>query len=112
VQQFIESGGLSLGHAKVLAGVTSPSTQLQIAKRIVSEQLSVRQTEQLIVGQKSGGTQKHLKAVPNKYQHLEDQLRRHFGTKVLVKAAAKGGQLIIHYYSDEELDRVSGIILE
>lgn len=112
VQQFIESGALSLGHAKVLAGVSSPSTQLQIAKRIVSEQLSVRQTEQLIVGQKSGGTQKHLKAVPNKYQHLEDQLRRHFGTKVLVKAAAKGGQLIIHYYSDEELDRVSGIILE
>jgi ParB family chromosome partitioning protein len=112
VQQFIESGALSLGHAKVLAGVSSPSTQLQIAKRIVSEQLSVRQTEQLIVGQKSGGPQKHLKAVPNKYQHLEDQLRRHFGTKVLVKAAAKGGQLIIHYYSDEELDRVSGIILE
>lgn len=112
VQQFIESGALSLGHAKVLAGVSSPSTQLQIAKRIVSEQLSVRQTEQLIVGQKSGGPQKHLKALPNKYQHLEDQLRRHFGTKVLVKAAAKGGQLIIHYYSDEELDRVSGIILE
>ncbi|MEX0828758.1 MAG: ParB/RepB/Spo0J family partition protein [Nitrospirales bacterium] len=112
VQQFIESGALSLGHAKVLAGVASPSTQLQIAKRIVSEQLSVRQTEQLIGGQKSVGTQKQLKAVPNKYQHLEDQLRKHFGTKVQVKAAAKGGQLIIHYYSDEELDRVSGIILE
>jgi len=112
VQQFIESGALSLGHAKVLAGVSSPSTQLQIAKRIVSEQLSVRQTEQLIGGQKSGRSSKHLKVVPNKFHHLEDQLRKHFGTKVQVKAAAKGGQLIIHYYSDEELDRVSAIILE
>lgn len=112
VQQFIESGALSLGHAKVLAGASSPSIQLQIAKRIVSEQLSVRQTEQLVAGQKSGSFSKHLKAVPNKYHHLEDQLRKHFGTKVQVKAAAKGGQLVIHYYSDEELDRVSAIILE
>lgn len=111
VQQFIESGALSAGHAKVLAGA-SPSNQLQIAKRIVSEQLSVRQTERLVAGQKNGGTHKNLKAVPHKYHHLEDQLRKHFGTKVQVKAAAKGGQLIIHYYSDDELDRVSAIILE
>lgn len=112
VQQFIESGALSLGHAKVLAGALSPSIQLQIAKRIVSEQLSVRQTEQLVAGQKSGSFSKHLKTMPNKYHHLEDQLRKHFGTKVQVKAATKGGQLVIHYYSDEELDRVSAIILE
>ena len=52
VQHFIESGALSLGHAKVLAGVSSPSAQIQLAKRIVSEQLSVRQTEQLVVGKK------------------------------------------------------------
>jgi len=111
-QQFIESGNLSLGHAKVLAGVSSPSTQLQIAKRIVAEQLSVRQTEQLLVRQKSEGSGKQLKVVPNKYHHLEDQLRKHFGSKVQVKAAAKGGQLVIHFYSDEELDRISAIILE
>lgn len=112
VQQFIESGALSLGHAKVLAGASSPNSQLQIAKRIVSERLSVRQTEQLVGGQKSGGSTKHGKATPSAYHHLEDQLRKHFGTKVQVKAAAKGGQLIIHYYSDDELDRISGIILE
>ena len=112
VQQFVESGALSLGHAKVLAGVSSPSSQLQIAKRVVSEQLSVRQTEQLVTGQKSGGGSKHLKAVPNKFHHLEDQLRKHFGTKVQVKEVARGGQLVIHYYSDEELERVSAIILE
>ena len=112
IQQLIESGALSLGHAKVLAGVSSPGTQLQIAKRIVSDHLSVRQTEQLIAGEKSGGSSKHLKTKPNTFQPLEDQLRKHFGTKVQVKTSAKGGQLIIHYYSDEELDRVSAIILE
>ncbi len=112
VQQFIEAGTLSLGHAKVLAGVSPASAQLHLANRILAEQLSVRQTEHLIAGQKSGVASKLLKVVPNKFNHLEDQLRKHFGTKVQVKSAAKGGQLIIHYHSDEELDRVSAIILE
>jgi ParB family chromosome partitioning protein len=112
IQQFIESGALSLGHAKVLAGVSSPSAQIQLAKRIVSEQLSVRQTEQLVAGQKSRGSAKHHKTEPNKFNHLEDQLRKHFGTKVQVKTGARGGQLVIQYYSDEELDRVTALILE
>jgi ParB family chromosome partitioning protein len=112
IQQFIESGALSLGHAKILAGVSSPSAQIQLAKRIVSEQLSVRQTEQLIAGQKSRGSAKHPKPELNKFHHLEDQLRKHFGTKVQVRTGARGGQLVIQYYSDEELDRVTALILE
>lgn len=112
VQQFIESGALSLGHAKILAGISTPGTQLQIAKRIVSEQLSVRQTEQLVARSKSGGSAKHSKKEPNKFHHLEDQLRKHFGTKVQVKTGVRGGQLVIQYYSDEELDRVTALILE
>ncbi len=112
VQQFIESGELSLGHAKVLAGISTPSAQLQIAKRIVSEHLSVRQTEQLIAGKKGANSNKNSKSLPNKFNHLEDQLRKHFGTKVQVKTGTRGGQLVIQYYSDEELDRVTGLILE
>ena len=112
IQQFIESGALSLGHAKILAGGSLPSAQIQLAKRIVSEQLSVRQTEQLVAGQKSGGSRKHPKTEPNKFHHLEDQLRKHFGTKVQVRTGARGGQLVIQYYSDEELDRVTALILE
>lgn len=112
VQHFIESGALSLGHAKVLAGISSASTQLRIAKRIVSEQLSVRQTEQLVAGKKSRGSAKHSKTEPNKFHDLEDQLRKHFGTKVQVKTGARGGELVIQYYSDEELDRIIALILE
>ena len=113
VQEFVESGSISFGHAKVLAGISAPSTQLHLAKRIVSERLSVRQTEQLIGGKKGGGSSQNPKAEPtNRFHQLEDQLRKHFGTKVQVKTAAKGGQLVIHYFSDEELDRVSALILE
>ena len=85
---------------------------MHIAKRVVSEHLSVRQTEQVVAGSKNGGSAKRSKTVPNQFNHLEDQLRRHFGTKVQVKTGARGGQLIIQYYSDEELDRVTALILE
>ena len=112
IQQFIESGTLSLGHAKILAGISPASMQLHIAKRVVSEHLSVRETEQVVAGSKNGGSAKRSKTVPNQFNHLEDQLRRHFGTKVQVKTGARGGQLIIQYYSDEELDRVTALILE
>ena len=112
VQQFIESGALSLGHAKVLAGISSPNMQLQIAKRIVSEQFSVRQTEQLVAGKKNGNAVRHSNVEPSAFKNLEDQLRRHFGTKVQVKTGRRGGQLVIHYYSDDELDRVTALILE
>ena len=112
IQQFIESGALSLGHAKVLAGISSASMQLHIGKRIVTEHLSVRQTEQVVAGSNNGGSAKRSKALPNQFHHLEDQLRKHFGTKVQVKAGSRGGQLIIQYYSDEELDRVTALILE
>ncbi len=112
IQQFIESGALSLGHAKVLAGISTASTQLQIAKRIVSEHLSVRQTEQLVTLKTKGNYPKPLKNAHNTFHHLEDRLRKHLGTKVHVKTGVRGGQLVIHYYSDEELDRVAALILE
>ncbi len=112
IQQFIESGALSLGHAKVLAGISTASSQLQIAQRIVSEHLSVRQTEQLVTLKTKGHSAKPLKNVHKAFHHLEDQLRKYLGTKVHVKTGARGGQLVIHYYSDEELDRVAALILE
>jgi ParB family transcriptional regulator, chromosome partitioning protein len=112
VQQFIESGAISLGHAKVLAGLATADAQLQLAQKIVSEQLSVRQIEQMISGQKKNRGTGSKKEEPRRFRNLEEQFRKRLGTKVQVKAATRGGQLIIHYFSDEELDRISSMILE
>jgi len=97
---------------QVLAGISTASSQLQIAQRIVSEHLSVRQTEQLVTLKTKGYSAKPLKNVHKAFHNLEDQLRKYLGTKVHVKTGARGGQLVIHYYSDEELDRVAALILE
>lgn len=112
VQQFIESDALSLGHAKVLAGISQASVQIQLARRIVSDRLSVRQTEQIVAGQKKDRSANSQKREVHRFQNLEEHLRKHLGTKVQVRGGVKGGRLIIRYYSDEELDRITSMILE
>ncbi|MEE8126495.1 MAG: ParB/RepB/Spo0J family partition protein [Nitrospirales bacterium] len=112
VQQFIESDALSLGHAKVLAGISQASVQIQLARRIVSDRLSVRQTEQIVAGQKKDRSANSQKREVHRFQNLEEHLRKHLGTKVQLRGGVKGGRLIIRYYSDEELDRITSMILE
>ncbi len=112
VQQFIESDALSLGHAKVLAGISQASVQIQLARRIVSDRLSVRQTEQIVAGQKKDRSANSQKKEVYRFQNLEEHLRKHLGTKVQVRGGVTGGRLIIRYYSDEELDRITSMILE
>ncbi len=112
VQEYIETGVISLGHAKVLAGLPTPAAQLQLAQKIVSEQLSVRQIEQMITVQRKGKGGKSKKEEPNRFRNLEEQFRKRLGTKVQVKAGARGGQVIIHYFSDDELDRIASLVME
>lgn len=112
VQEYIETGVISLGHAKVLAGLPTSAAQLQLARRIVSEQLSVRQIEQMIAVHKKGKGAKSKKEEPNRFRNLEEQFRKRLGTKVQVKAGTRGGQVIIHYFSDDELDRITSLVLE
>ena len=112
VQQFIESGAISLGHAKVLAGLSTAEAQLHLAHKIVSEQLSVRQIEQMVSGYQKKDRTTESKKASHKFRNLEEQFRKRLGTKVQVKAGTKGGQLIIHYFSDDELDRLTSMILE
>ncbi|HNP60513.1 MAG TPA: ParB/RepB/Spo0J family partition protein [Nitrospirales bacterium] len=112
VQEYIETGAISLGHAKVLAGLPTPAAQLQLARKIVSEQLSVRQIEQMIAVHKKGKFAKSKKEEPNRFRNLEEQFRKRLGTKVQVKSGNRGGQVIIHYFSDDELDRITSLVLE
>ncbi len=112
VQQLIESRVVSLGHAKVLAGIGSEDLQKQLARRVVDQQLSVRQLELLAMGKKKSEEKLVRKLPGRRFPDLEDRFRKHLGTKVHVKTGTKGGQLIIQFYSMEDLDRLTTLILE
>lgn len=111
VQELLESGTLSAGHAKVLLSLQSPNDQLKIGKLVASRRLSVRETETFI-SQSTGEKKRAPKASRNsQWAHLEARLQKRLGTKVTIHPNKQGGKLVIHYFSPEELDGVVDTLL-
>lgn len=108
-KQMVREGQLSVGHAKVLLGVANKKKRAELAKKVVSEDLSVRQLEELVKKPERvpRGTAKMRS--PELVQ-LEEDLRRRFGTKVTVTYKKGAGRISIEYYSDEELERLLELI--
>ena len=104
-RQMVQEGLLSVGHAKVLLGVSNKKKRTELAKRVVAEDLSVRQLEELVKKPKNvpRGT---LKIKSPELIQLEEDLQRRFGTKVSVTYRKGTGRIAIEYYSDEELERL------
>lgn len=107
VLDLLKDEKLSLGHAKVLLGLKDTSLQVITAQKAAKDQLSVRETEELIVKL----TERTEKYKPNRehsqlFSNIEDRLRTSFQTKVLLKGDSKRGKIEIQYFSEEELNRL------
>jgi ParB family chromosome partitioning protein len=116
VQSYLREGRLSVGHAKVLLGLTGEKQQTAAAERILREALNVRQTESLVaqLQAREGSALKPAPvAAPLKDAHvgsLENQLRERLGTKVQLRYSKGKGAVEIAFYSDAELERILQII--
>lgn len=105
VQEALSAGQISEGHARALLALPTPQAQNAALQTILSHELNVRQTEELVrklTGQKAVVLPKP--ASPPEIVALEERLRSCLGTKVNLKRSRKGGTLVIHFYSDEELN--------
>jgi ParB family chromosome partitioning protein len=104
----VAHGRLSLGHAKVLLGVTDPRLQEQLAFEVVAEQLSVRALEARIQRlqklTKTKGKRKHPQELFIKA--AAEELTQSWGTRIEIKAKGKAGTLVMHFGSEGELDRL------
>ena len=116
VQNYLREGRISVGHAKVVLGLTDEKSQTLAAERIIKDGLNVRQTEGLVAklqarGPKTAG-EKTPAVVPvsSNITRLEDKLREKFGTKVHLKYAHGKGAVEINFFSDDELQRVLEIL--
>ena len=110
VQGMVASGQLTLGHAKVILGIKNAADRLTLAKRILRDQLSVRQVEHL-VKKRSGKAKSRQPAGDPLHADVEDRLRKHLGTKVVIRSKRQKGEVILTYYSQEELTRIVEVIL-
>jgi ParB family transcriptional regulator, chromosome partitioning protein len=111
-------GNISVGHARALLNITNSEAQMDACRRIVSNQLSVRETERLVkvLTNSEAGKQleekKETKVDPNIRAAL-DEMAAALGTRVkLVPRAGSAGRLEIEYYSQDDLDRIYSIIVK
>ena len=114
IQSSVEEGSVSMGHARALLSVSEKSKQLEIWKKIISNELSVRKVEQLV--KPESGPQKKKEQLPDKNAYLledmEHQIRNRLTTKVQIKTKSKGGSIEIDFYDYEDLDRIMSLICD
>jgi len=107
IQQDVMDGRLSMGHARLLAGLKDHQVQKALRNAIVKRGLSVRQAEALAKKRKTSPGVGGKGPSKDPYVHsLEDRLKRSLGTKVEIKTTGGRGQITVYFYSDEELDRL------
>jgi ParB family chromosome partitioning protein len=119
IQDLLQGGRLSSGHARTLLGLEGADVQRRIARRIVEEDLSVRATERLVraLGQKpnksaaSIGESRHVD--PN-VRAAETKLRRLFGTQVriLLPKGTVSGKIELEFYNQGDLDRLYSLLVQ
>lgn len=116
IQTGIRDGFISMGHGRAIINIEDQDAQTEIYQKIVSQNLSVRETEALVknyqegVRTTSGGKQK---AAANSQEDAEkiQRIRQYFGPKADVKVAANGkGKITIPFKSDADFNRILKII--
>ncbi len=114
VQTYLRNGHLSVGHAKVILGLSSASEQKLAADRIIRDSLNVRQAEDLVATLQARSatvptTSASSRALPARDIHvvnLEGRLQERFGTKVSLRYRQGRGSVDIRFFSDDDLQRI------
>ncbi len=112
VQQKVESGDLSFGHARTLLALESPEAITAAAQKVMALSLSVRQTESYVQGliNPEAKEKKEPKADaqpedPN-VREAQDRIRRTLGLKVRIEDKNGKGRVIIEYSGLEDFDSI------
>lgn len=112
IQLGLRQRHIGMGHARALITIPDPQKQLEIYKRIIQEQMSVRQVEEV------ARDRSPLARVPvgprmtaARQRHLSQHFAGIFGTKVVVKQGDDGkGRIEINFKSDEDLERIKRLL--
>lgn len=115
IQTGIRDGFISMGHGRAIINIEDQDVQTDIYQKIVSQNLSVRETESLVKTY-----QESLKPTPTKSQkgnsfsveeNQKKDIATYFGTKVDIKVAGNGkGKITIPFHSEEDFNRILKLI--
>lgn len=114
VKNALARGDITEGHARALLGLPSDDDRRRACVIVVEEGLTVRGTEELVrtweSREKRAAGAKEPPRPDATIAAIEESLRNILGTKVQLRQGRKGGRLVIHYYSDDDLEALVEIL--
>lgn len=113
IQQAVIDGRISGAHARALLPLPTPEMQTAAMNQILRLDLSVRQTETLVKNLMADKKPepKPRPTLPPELLQLQEQFQESLGTRVNIEKGAKGGRVVIHYYSDDDLQSIYDAIM-
>jgi ParB family chromosome partitioning protein len=117
VQDRVRSGQISLGHAKVLKGLSEPDRQVALSKEVITKGLSVHALEALLKQRREEPPtteQAEKPANAEKTAHvqaIEDELRQKLALRVAIKLRSKdAGQIVLNFDSNDDFERLLEVL--
>ncbi len=114
IRTMLEGRQLGMGHARALLAMDSSDDQTELARRVVNEGWSVRETERAIrrlpKSRKKSGSSTRRETQDPDVRRLEIHLGERLGAKVKIEQAGAGGRIVIRYNSLDELEGIIGHI--
>jgi ParB family chromosome partitioning protein len=110
IQENILSGKISMGHARALLSLEQQNLQIELCKKIIELELSVRQTEKMVQKLLQQPKQQRIAFRSAEIEAIENKLRTMLATQVKVQQTGKKGKIEIEYYSVDDIDRIINII--
>ena len=112
IKSSLAQGQVTEGHARAILGLDEPDDQRKVWRIILRQGLNVRQTEEAVRRLVAGPTPRQPAQPPSpEVKALENQFRAALGTKVQLFRSKRGGRLVIHFYSEEELQALYDFIM-
>jgi len=103
VREALARAEISEGHARAILMANGETQRLRLLERVLAEHLSVRETEAL-AREMNAARQRAAQALPDPdVVRLEDEFRQALGTRVRLVKGRRGGRLVIHFFSEDEL---------
>lgn len=113
IQELVRAGALSEGHARTLLSLANASQMLEAATHFIEGGLTVRQAEEWVKrGPSSAEPSESVASLSLHDRDLQQQFVRSLGTQVELRRRKKGGQLIIHFADDEDLQALYSLLVQ
>ena len=106
IQDHVNNGALSMGHARALLALEDVTAQLYACRQIIDKSLSVRNTENMVNRMKERPPRSQRRLEDPDLHALQEEMLKILGTKVLISGSRSKGVLKIYYFSLDDLNRI------